>query len=178
LSSTLNGPKKKCKELLAKLQVGNNGIFTKILVAIDGSKESMDAANYGIYLAKRYKSSTTILHILPREISYGYDNVDTIQPNVPASPVKGIVELSKQEAEEKWFSKITEKANQIDVQLHTDVIVATRSIAAEIVDYAQNANVDLIIVGTRGRSGLKRMLLGSVASGVVSYAHCPVMVVK
>ena len=39
-------------------------------------------------------------------------------------------------------------------------------------------NVDLIVIGTRGRSGFKKLLLGSVASGVVTYAHCPVMVVK
>jgi nucleotide-binding universal stress UspA family protein len=38
--------------------------------------------------------------------------------------------------------------------------------------------MDLIILGTRGQSGFKKLLLGSVASGVVKYAHCPVMVVK
>ena len=54
----------------------------------------------------------------------------------------------------------------MDVNLQTDIIVATRSVATEIVDYADKLNVDLIIVGTRGRGGLKRMLLGSVASEV------------
>lgn len=44
--------------------------------------------------------------------------------------------------------------------------------------YAEKENVDLIVVGTRGRSGFKRLLLGSIASGVVTYAHCPVLVVK
>jgi nucleotide-binding universal stress UspA family protein len=62
--------------------------------------------------------------------------------------------------------------------LQTDVIVATKSIVAEIVGYAESENVNLIVIGTRGRSGLKRMFLGSVASGVVTYAHCPVLVVK
>ena len=52
------------------------------------------------------------------------------------------------------------------------------SIEAAIVEYAESHGVDLIIIGTRGRSGLKKMLLGSVASGVVTYATCPVMVVK
>jgi nucleotide-binding universal stress UspA family protein len=47
-----------------------------------------------------------------------------------------------------------------------------------IVNYAETENVDLIVMGTRGRSGLKRSLLGSVASGVLTYAHCPVMVVR
>jgi nucleotide-binding universal stress UspA family protein len=39
----------------------------------------------------------------------------------------------------------------------------------------EKENIDLIIVGTRGRSGFKKLLLGSVASEVVKYAHCPVM---
>jgi nucleotide-binding universal stress UspA family protein len=47
-----------------------------------------------------------------------------------------------------------------------------------IVDYAEKNKVDLIVVGTRGRSGFTKLLLGSVASGVVTYASCPVMVVK
>jgi nucleotide-binding universal stress UspA family protein len=65
------------------------------------------------------------------------------------------------------------------VKIRTEVIIAsTARIAAEIVDYGQQQNVDLIVVGTKGRSGFKRLLLGSVASGVVTYAHCPVLVVK
>jgi len=43
---------------------------------------------------------------------------------------------------------------------------------------AEKEKVDLIVVGTRGRSGFKKLLLGSVASGVVNYAHCPVLIVK
>jgi nucleotide-binding universal stress UspA family protein len=44
--------------------------------------------------------------------------------------------------------------------------------------YSEKNNVDLIVVGTRGRTGFKKMLLGSVASRVVTYAHCPVLVIK
>ena len=51
------------------------------------------------------------------------------------------------------------------------------STAAAIVNYAEK-EVDLITIGTRGRTGITKMLLGSVASAVVTYAHCPVIVVK
>ena len=47
-----------------------------------------------------------------------------------------------------------------------------------IVEYADRHKTDLIVIGTKGLSGIKKMLLGSTASGVVTYAHCPVMVVK
>ena len=52
------------------------------------------------------------------------------------------------------------------------------SAEATIVDYAESQNINLIVVGTRGRSGFSKVLLGSVASKVVTYAHCPVLVVK
>jgi nucleotide-binding universal stress UspA family protein len=46
------------------------------------------------------------------------------------------------------------------------------------VEYAEEKKMGLIVIGSKGMSGLKRMLLGSIASGVVTYAHCPVLVVK
>ena len=52
------------------------------------------------------------------------------------------------------------------------------SIVAAVVEYAEEHNIDLIVIGTRGRSGFKRLILGSVATGVITYAHCPVMVIK
>lgn len=166
-----------CNEFIKKLESSSKK-FNKILVSIDGSKESLDAADYGLVLAKQFNAVMTTIHVLPEEIRYDYDNVDAIQPNIPATPVKGIVELSKQEVQAQWFNKIIERAKEMDVNLQTDIIVATRSIATEIVDYADKLNADLIIVGTRGRSGLKKMLLGSVASEVVKYADCPVLIVK
>ena len=65
-----------------------------------------------------------------------------------------------------------------DADLRTEIVEGSTSVEATIVDYAEREGVDLIVVGTRGLTGFKRSLLGSVASGVVTYAHCPVMVVK
>jgi nucleotide-binding universal stress UspA family protein len=52
------------------------------------------------------------------------------------------------------------------------------SVIGSIIDYATNENVDLIVIGTKGRTGLKRYFLGSVANGVVQHAHCPVLLVR
>lgn len=166
-----------CNEFIKKLESSSKK-FNKILVSIDGSKESFDAADYGINLAKLSNALMIVMHVLPQEIRYAYDDIDAIKPNIPATPIKGIVELSKQEVQVKWFNKILEKAKKFDVNIQTDIIIAAKSVSSEIVDYADKFNVDLIIVGTRGRSGLKRILLGSVASEVVKYADCPVLIIK
>jgi nucleotide-binding universal stress UspA family protein len=166
-----------CNEFIKKLESSSKK-FNKILVSIDGSNESLDAVDYGINLAKLSNSLMIVMHVLPQEIRYAYDDIDAIKPNISAIPIKGIVELSKQEVQAKWFNKILKNAKKSNVNILTDIIVATKSVSSKIVDYADKSNVDLIIVGTRGRSGLKRMLLGSVASEILRYADCPVLIIK
>lgn len=63
------------------------------------------------------------------------------------------------------------------MQIKSEIISST-NIAEAIVDYAEEKNFKLIVIGTRGKSGFKKLLLGSVASSVITYAHCPVLVVK
>jgi nucleotide-binding universal stress UspA family protein len=65
-----------------------------------------------------------------------------------------------------------------NVRVKTDVIDSPLQVVAAIVNYSDHEKADLIVIGTRGRSGISKMLLGSVASGVVAYASCPVVVVK
>ena len=156
--------------------------FSKILVAIDGSEPSMYAADYAILMARIYNSPMTALYVLPEKMRYEYE--DKIDSDVPShvstntDSLRRIVELPRQEIEESSFRKIKDKCKENNVKVNTEVISNAKSIVAQVVDYAESNNVDLIVVGTRGRTGFKKLLLGSVASGVVTYAHCPVMVVK
>jgi nucleotide-binding universal stress UspA family protein len=90
------------------------------------------------------------------------------------SPFNQVLQLSYIEAL-KWFEDVKEK---IDVEFTTDVIIAEESIVKEIIEYSERENIDLIVIGTRGRTGFKKVFLGSVASGVLNFAHCPVLIVK
>jgi nucleotide-binding universal stress UspA family protein len=143
--------------------------FSKILVAADGSEASMDAADYAIETARKYNSELVALHVILSDV--------TLFGSVPPTHVNEI----KHEAQ-KYLDKIREKYyedsnNNNKIQLRTELITSTSAVGG-IVAFAEKENIDLIVIGTRGRSGLKKLLLGSVASGVVSYAHCAVMVVK
>jgi nucleotide-binding universal stress UspA family protein len=91
--------------------------------------------------------------------------------------VKEIILLAGDEAK-KWFDEIKEKANKKDIQLKTESIVAKKSLLNTILEYVEEHNINLVVVGTRGRSGIKKMLLGSIASGLVTYSPCPVLVIK
>jgi nucleotide-binding universal stress UspA family protein len=151
--------------------------FDKIMVAIDGSKESMHAANYAIGVAKRYDSILVILTVLPQEIRYDYE-IDQVDPEIPMTPVKGVVELSRMEIEGKWFTAIKKNAMASNVKIETEILLEDKSVVSNIIEYSEKQNVDLIVIGTKGKTGLKRLLLGSVSQGVLAYAHCPVLLVR
>jgi nucleotide-binding universal stress UspA family protein len=151
-------------------------IFSKILVAIDGSQPSIDAADYAIEMAKKNNNSQLIaLTVLdtstPRRLSSSFIT----------APTYGLKVLEEERNRaQKWLELISNKVQEIEknIQYKAEIIEGSISVEGTIVDYAENENIDLIVIGTRGRSGFKRMLLGSVASKVVTYATCPVLVIK
>ena len=70
------------------------------------------------------------------------------------------------------------KEENPNIKISMKVILTGVAVYGEIIQYAQQESIDLIVIGTRGRSGIKKLLLGSTASGVVTYANCPVLVTK
>ena len=136
-------------------------IFSKILVAIDSSDASMDAADYATAISQRYDAELYALHVILAD-------VDLYWPHVTSEFTRNM----RNEGE-----KYLDKANEKDIHIKTDII-SSKDISGGILDFAEENNIDLIVIGTRGRSGFKRLLLGSVASHVVTYAHCPVLVIK
>jgi nucleotide-binding universal stress UspA family protein len=148
--------------------------FSKIMVGIDGSKESVNAADYAIAIAKRHNAELIAVHVLTSDIGYAYSS-----PGVESPPltIREVILLAEDEVK-KWFDDIKKSADKSGIQFRSEIIMAKRSAVSTMLDYAEEQNINLIVVGTRGRSGIKKMLLGSVASGLVTYAGCPVLVVK
>jgi nucleotide-binding universal stress UspA family protein len=144
---------------------GQETIFSKILIAIDGSDASMDAADYAISISKQHNAELYALHVIRAD-------VDLFGPHETSEFMTEMRNEGK-----KYMDKVRLKANEKNIQIKTEFISST-NIAGGIVDYAEENNIDLIVIGTRGLSGFKKLLLGSVATNVVTYAHCPVMVVK
>ena len=148
--------------------------FSKIMVGIDGSEESINAADYAIAIANKYNGKLIAINVLTSDIGYAYSS-----PGVESPPltIKEIILLAEDEAK-IWFDKIKDKADKSGIRFRSETIMAKGSAASTMLDYAEEQSIDLIIVGTRGRSGIKKMLLGSIASELVTYAACPVLVAK
>jgi nucleotide-binding universal stress UspA family protein len=151
--------------------------ISKILVAIDGSGESMLAADYAIDMAKKNNAELIVLNVIHSQTKYLYSPSYAWRPVTP-STTNSIIKNQEAEAQ-GWLAIVKEKANDNKItKLRTEFIIDPTSIVGAIVEYAERENIDLLVIGSRGLTGFKKLLIGSVASGVVTHAHCPVMVVK
>lgn len=153
----------------------NNKPF-KILLTIDGSEQSMHAAEYAIDIEINKERNIQIIGITVIELAKL--NLSTFI----AAPTYGLEDLEeKRKQAKKWLSKIERiiQDKGKNIEFKSDILEnPTMKISSLILDYAERENINLIVVGNRGRHGFKRLLLGSVASDVVTYSHCPVLVIK
>jgi nucleotide-binding universal stress UspA family protein len=150
--------------------------FQKILVCIDGSDKSIEAAYYSISIAKKTKAQLVFLNVIGTEPwYYGEKAYEWGSPE----KLNKVYENEKAKIQ-KIFDDINEKAKAEGITSKSKILIIPRTegIVKPIVNYAEEEEIDLIVVGTRGRTGIKKLLLGSIANGLVTYAHCAVIVVK
>ena len=139
-------------------------LFTNILVATDGSEQNMAAVREAVRLAQQGGS---VLHAVYVADSGAFESA-------PADMVAGDTFSVMQEEARDALETVRSLAGEI--QLKT--IVLEGRPALEIVRYADEADIDLIVIGTQGKKGIERLLLGSVAETVIRQAGCKVLVVK
>jgi universal stress protein A len=140
----------------------------KILVATDFSETSDEAVRHAQELATALRASLYLLHIVSSDLGPG------------APELWGV---DSDDLQERLETKAKTELDQLGATLAQDGVVphaATRFGAAadSINDYAREQDIDLIVIGTHGRSGVEHLLLGSVAENVVRGAPCPVLVVR
>lgn len=143
--------------------------LNRILVPVDFSPFSERALNYGCRLAEQYGSE---IHLL-----YVKDSLSCVFPEV-GMPTYGTGEFLAHQGEiaRDHLSELPRKPWQDGLRVVRQIRDGTPY--AEIINYASEESIDLIVIGTHGRTGLDHVLLGSVAAHVVREAPCPVMTVR
>lgn len=146
-----------------------NADWKRICCPIDFSDASRAAMEVAADLARRGGANLVLMHAYPIP---GYTFPDG---SVVASP-KMMQELSDQAKKhlEEWRAEAEKLVGAPRVRSET----AVGEPAAEIVSFARASGIELIVIGTHGRTGLEHALLGSIAERVVRRAHCPVLTVR
>lgn len=138
----------------------------QVLVPIDFSECSKKGLRYAIALAREHKAAITLAYVVPSISMLGeYGGID-------------YASMNKEMRESADRELATVAVDEIRGVVPSDTVVCTGSPAGEIVSIAKTLPADLIVISTHGRTGLKHVLLGSVAERVVQTAMCPVLVVR
>ncbi len=145
----------------------------KILVAIDKSGYKNKATAYAITLAKLLGAELTVIHVISKS-SFGATG--DLLGYYRGGKLKAYQDALKNEAE-KLLKKAVEFGEKEGIQTHSEVIMDSSAEKA-IIDYAKKQKMDLIVVGTKGMTGIEKFLMGSVANHVITYAHCPVLAIR
>jgi nucleotide-binding universal stress UspA family protein len=146
----------------------------KILVPVDGSNPSFDAASLAIEVAKRFGAQLQVLHVVKIDQSLrALGLIGTSYSNFVEKSMEG----ARKEAD-AWFERIHKEGEALGVAVNANVVDTSISVVGEITNYAEKNEIDLIVMGTKGLSGFTKLLMGSVATGVVQYAPCPVLTVR
>ena len=141
---------------------------SKILCATDGSQSAHKAVDYAVSLARDSGSQLTFLTVAHiASVDRGH-NVSWDSTVLEAADAQLQTEL-------KSAIELAEKAGLHNV---TCASAEGQNVAAAIIDFAEKHGYDHIVTGTVGRTGVARLLIGSVAQAVVAKAHCPVTVIR
>ena len=140
----------------------------KILCPVDFSESSAYALRYALAFAVAYDADLELLYVMELPFLPPYST--TAAPDLSLT-----IERMRQECEEA-LDELVERNKALHPRVTGRMVVGTPFV--EIIKAAKEGNVDLIVVGTTGKSGLKHILIGSVAEKVVRKSPCPVLAVK
>ncbi len=141
-------------------------MFSKILVPIDGSENSIRAFSYALYLSKNLKGEITTLHVADAP------------PTVYIQSQKTLDELLEKYAKgrNKIFDEYQRLAEKEDITTKTELVLGDPG--KEIIKFSLKNQSDVIVMGNRGIGHLKEVFLGSVSNMVIRDTECPVLLVK
>jgi len=141
-------------------------MYKKILVPLDGSELAKKALDQAENLAKTFDAEIILFQVVPFMPIYGSPELVT--------PL--IVDEKQKEAAEKYLLTLTEELKKKGLKA-TSTVKTGQQVAVEIIDFAKESGVDLIVMCTHGRSGITRWVLGSVAHKVLTRAETPILLI-
>jgi nucleotide-binding universal stress UspA family protein len=150
----------------------------KILVAIDKSGYKEKAVAYAITLAKALGADVTAVHVIDKSSLRIAVNLLGYYRGGKKESYEDAYEKVLKEQAEKLLGEAELVGKKEGLKIDKEVLMHSSSVPEEIIDYAKKKNVDLIVVGTKGMTGVAKFLLGSVASNVIAHAQCPVLAVR
>jgi nucleotide-binding universal stress UspA family protein len=157
--------------------------YQRILVPLDGSERAAAALSHAESIASLAKARLILLQVIPSSamlisetaISSPSMGLPTVDPFVSASQYESVEQALAEEAQKNLDEAAAPlRANAVDVE----TVLLQGSPADAILTYATDSKIDLIVMSTHGRTGLTRLVFGSVAESVLRRSPCPLLLVR
>lgn len=139
----------------------------KILIATDGSDNVRNAVSYGIEIAKETGAEVYAVYVVSDE----HAEIARRGPGYAKAIEENLADIGK-----RAITDVVKAGKESGINVES-VLLKGRPVE-EIIDYAEKNDIDMIVMGTLGLSGVKRLLIGSVAENVVRHSKVPVLVVR
>ena len=143
-------------------------LFKNILVPFDLSNKSFHAFKIALDMAKKYDSKITILTCI---------QVDTWHHKFYDSRADDQLLKKQKKTITPHIEKLENLANKLNISMKSQILRSV-SVVKDITTYAKSHKFDLIVMGSHGRTGMDKLILGSVANGVLQKSSCPVLIIK
>jgi len=141
-------------------------LFSKILVAVDGSEVSYGALDAALFLSEKLGSKITAIHVM--------ENVPTVYIE-SQKVLDELLEARKNESQ-KILDECSLIATKKGITLTTNLLEGNP--ASTILEFSQSEKYDVIIIGSRGMGKFKELILGSVSSKVIHHSSCPILLIR
>ena len=143
--------------------------FEHILVPVDGSETSYAAVDKAVEIAKAFNSKVTVVQVLALDPYIAAEYITAAQTNDLVERARTAILKTLDEAKAKFAAAGINAETQL---------LEGQGIYSEIVKAPASLNTDLIVIGSHGRTGFKKLFLGSVAQSILGQANVPVMVIR
>lgn len=147
--------------------------YPRVLITTDGSENAEVAIPHGIAIAQRYDSGIHVLNVVDLQAAGGVFHAGGLEKELIER-----LDARGQDAVDSVATKIEDSAPALTVETAVERTASFEGAAAGVREYVEENDVDLVVMGSHGRSNLQRQLLGSVASTVLRTVDVPVLVVK
>lgn len=142
----------------------NSKLFKKILIATDGSEKNKSAIEEAVKIARACGSTVYAVYVIDESL---------MKSSIEVPIAENLYRRIREEGE-KAVNWVKETAQGVNLE----TFILSGRPARAITEFAEQKDIDLIVVGTQGKSGIERFLLGSVADEVIRTADCPVLTIR
>jgi len=144
-------------------------VFKNILIPYDDSECSLHAFKIATEIAKKFNSKLTVLTVIPK-----YYHTSSLYANVR---YEEILLKQQRDSANSALSKVDSIAKKQGIKL-VKYVLESNSVVKTLVTFSKSGKFDLIVMGTHGRTGWSKLIIGSVANGIIQTANCSALVVK